>query len=98
MIEYTEILLRLFAPFIPHITEELYSIIFGNNNESIHKKGTWPKYLVIPVNEESIKIGNDVVEILDVVRKVKAEQQLSLKVPIEKIILRSSTKFTSRFN
>lgn len=42
------------------------------------------------MNEESIKSGNAMVEILDVVRKVKAEQQLSLKVPIDKIVLRSS--------
>jgi valyl-tRNA synthetase len=85
-----EILLRLFAPFMPHITEELYSIIFGNSDQSIHIKGTWPKCFVIPMNEESIKSGNAMVEILDVVRKVKAEQQLSLKVPIDKIVLRSS--------
>ena len=85
-----EILLRLFAPFMPHVTEELYSIIFGNSKQSIHNKGMWPKHLLIPVNEESIKLGNDIVEILDVVRKAKAEQQLSLKVPIDKIVIRSS--------
>jgi valyl-tRNA synthetase len=93
-----EILLRLFAPFIPHVTEELYSIIFGNDKQSIHSKGTWPKYLLIPVNEHSVKIGNDIVEILDVVRKVKAEQQLSLKVPIDKIVIRSSDNLINDAN
>ncbi len=93
-----EILLRLFAPFMPHVTEELYSIIFGNDKQSIHSKGTWPKYLLIPVNEYSVKIGNDIVEVLDVVRKVKAEQQLSLKVPIDKIVIRSSDNLINDSN
>lgn len=93
-----EILLRLFAPFMPHVTEELYSIIFGNDKQSIHSKGTWPKYLLIPMNEHSVKIGNDIVEILDVVRKVKAEQQLSLKVPIDKIVIRSSDNLINDAN
>jgi valyl-tRNA synthetase len=84
-----EIILRLFAPFIPYVTEELYSIIFGEKHGSIHKKNTWPSYSLIPYDDNYEQVGNDIVEILDVVRRVKAEKQLSLKVPIEKIVIKS---------
>ncbi len=82
-----EMLLRLFAPFIPHITEELYSIVFAKR-DSIHAKGNWPNYKLMAFNEHSQKIGDDIVEILDVVRKIKAERKLSLKAPVQKIVIK----------
>lgn len=82
-------LLRLFAPFIPHITDELYHIVFSST-DSIHSKNTWPKSDNLVCSESALSIGDDIIEILDLVRKEKAERQLSLKVAIEKIYIRSS--------
>ncbi|ABV75318.1 valyl-tRNA synthetase [Rickettsia akari str. Hartford] len=75
-----QILLKLFAPFIPHITEELYQILYSEN--SIHVKGNW-------VNYGDLHYGIDVTQsegliaILDIVRKFKAENNLSIKAPIK---------------
>ncbi len=74
-------ILRLFAPFVPHITEELYSHIFESKN-SIHKRGNWPIATNYPVNEQAEKTGIAAVSILEAVRKIKAEQKVSIKTPI----------------
>jgi len=83
-----ETLLRLFAPFTPHITEELYSHIFDDKyeaNGSIHKSGTWPNADILPLDEESEQIGINSVEILNVVRKIKADKNISIKWPISNL-------------
>lgn len=76
-------ILKLFAPFLPHITEEIYNTIFDQN--SIHRRGNWPQLNKYIYNEEAEKIGQAAVGILNVVRKFKAEQNLSLKATIEQL-------------
>lgn len=77
-------LLKLFAPFVPHITEELYQAIF-DTNDSIHSQNTWPNYDNFIYDEMSVKSGEALVSILEYVRKYKAEKNISIKFPIEKI-------------
>lgn len=74
-------ILRLWAPFVPHITEELHSIIF-ESAESIHARGSWPK-LDFVVDEAALKCGEQSVKILDEVRKYKSEKEVSIKFPIK---------------
>ncbi len=73
-------ILKLFAPFTPHITEELYSHIFDENN-SIHSQGNWPDGSDFKIDEESEKVGKYAVEILEQIRKIKAEANVSIKKP-----------------
>lgn len=73
-------LLQLFAPFIPHITEEIYQILYSR--ESIHKKGTWPKEQSNGLSADLAQVDK-VIEILDLVRKAKAEKNLSIKAEIK---------------
>ncbi|MEG8229588.1 valine--tRNA ligase [Candidatus Rickettsia tasmanensis] len=73
-------LLKLFAPFMPHITEELYQILYSEN--SIHVKGSWVNYSDLNY-EIDAKGAEGLLEILDIVRKFKAEQNLSIKAPIK---------------
>lgn len=75
-----QVLLKLFAPFLPHITEELYQILYSEN--SIHVKGNWVNYGGLKYNIDA-KGAEGLLEILDEVRKFKAEKNLSIKAPIK---------------
>jgi valyl-tRNA synthetase len=70
-------ILKLLAPFIPHITEEIYAIIFHDEfaqKKSIHARGNCaklPENLPI-INQENIeKIGEELLAIIFEVRKFK---------------------------
>ncbi|MFV9875303.1 MAG: valine--tRNA ligase [Rickettsiales endosymbiont of Dermacentor nuttalli] len=76
-------ILRLFAPFLPHVTEEIYNSLF--TQESIHIRGNWPKLTNYIYNEEAEQVGIKCIGILNVVRKIKAEQNVSLKTSIEQL-------------
>ena len=73
-------LLKLFAPFMPHITEELYQTLYSEN--SIHVKGNWINYddLNYEIDAKGVE---GLLEILDIIRKFKAENNLSIKAPIK---------------
>ncbi len=75
-----ERLLRLWAPFVPHITEELHNIIFASG-ASIHSRGCWPK-ADLDEDEVAEKIGIEAVAVLEEVRKFKSEKGVSIKFPI----------------
>lgn len=80
-------LLKLFAPFVPHITEELFSHIFEAEYAmvgSLHARGTWPDARTFPLDEDAEKAGADALEILEAIRKFKSEQKVSIKVPLER--------------
>lgn len=77
-------ILKLFAPFIPHVTEEIYQHIFEHNALSIHERGLWPKTDHFFMDDNALQvIDNEFITILDLVRKIKAEQNLSIKAEIE---------------
>ena len=73
-------ILRLFAPFVPHVTEELYSHLFSD--ASIHSRGMWPKEEEYPVDEEIEISSNACIDVLESVRKMKSERNVSIKFPI----------------
>ncbi|MCB2081108.1 MAG: class I tRNA ligase family protein, partial [Rickettsiales bacterium] len=80
-----EAVLRLFAPIVPHVTEELYSHIFEENYAkigSLHARKSWPDAAQYPVDESAEATGIATVSVLNVVRKMKADQNVSLKWPI----------------
>lgn len=82
-------ILKLAAPIIPHLTEEIYQQRFSKdeNCKSIHLS-TWPE-IKIELNKETKKIeetGNVAIEIISKVRQAKAKAQKSLKAEIILII------------
>ena len=81
-------LLQLFAPIIPHITEELFHAVYSSKT-SIHGKFMWPDYNLVPYNEEMIAHGNYMLEAIELVRKAKAERNLSVKAPLGKVIIQA---------
>lgn len=75
------ILLKLFAPFLPHITEELYNILYSNNNESIHAQSGWPSLEAHFEGFDSSEC-NILLSIIELVRKIKAHDNLSIKAEV----------------
>jgi valyl-tRNA synthetase len=94
-------ILKLLAPFIPHITEEIYATIFADEfaqKQSIHARGNFaklPENLTI-INQENIeKIGEELLAIIFEVRKFKSEKNLSMKVPIAILEIASKIDLSS---
>ena len=84
-------ILKLFAPIMPHITEELYQAHFKNyeKKKSIHLT-FWPKYDSKLINKKLEKEGEEVIEIISKIRHFKTSNQKSLK---EEIILTLPIKY-----
>ena len=78
-------LLCLFAPYMPHVTEELYQKLY--DAKSVHSRGNWPNIKEQYKNDQMIALGDTAVSILDVVRKEKAKRKTSMKTPISLITL-----------
>ncbi|HEU5047752.1 MAG TPA: valine--tRNA ligase [Rickettsiales bacterium] len=81
-------ILRLFAPFVPHVTEELYTHLFDGQG-SIHRCGNWPKAEAYPADDNAEQSGIYCVSILEAIRKAKSERQVSIKFPVQELVLAS---------
>lgn len=80
-------ILKLYAPFTPHVTEELYAHIFADEYAragSLHAMGQWPKAEDYLLDENAIRIGKDAVIILEAIRSEKSEAKKSIKYPVER--------------
>jgi valyl-tRNA synthetase len=86
-------ILQLYAPYLPHITETIYqefyaqheallrSTSFEGQAPSIHQTRYQDVQILYNFADEAEAI-NDVIAIATQVRKLKSEQQLSLKTPL----------------
>ena len=87
---YTALLtiLKLFAPIMPHITEEIFNLYYSEkeNVKSIHLSG-WPAFDKALVNPDIEELGGIAVELVSEVRKFKSGKGMSLKVEIAKLIV-----------
>ncbi|MBU0460309.1 MAG: valine--tRNA ligase [Nanoarchaeota archaeon] len=81
-------ILKMIAPIMPHITEEIYHLYFDQkeNAKSIHLS-SWPKYNQQLINADAELAGDLGIDIISAVRKYKSEQQLSLKEEFSELIL-----------
>ena len=86
----TEAFLLLFAPYISHITSAIYRDIF---NKEVHKCGSFAELFAVDFADkqavEDMKTG---LEIINFVRQKKAEMQVSIKVPIKKLVVPAMPK------
>jgi len=75
---------KLFAPFFPHISEEIYYDLYKDleGDVSIHLS-TWPESILI--DEEKEQAGETVKEYIAKVRAWKSEQGIALNAPMSAI-------------
>lgn len=87
-------ILKLYAPFIPHVTEELYSSIFVEAyslHGSIHAMNQWPKHSdYLDANDVVTTLGGMALFALDMARKKKSEAKLSIKFPVKYLKIATS--------
>ncbi|NIA04074.1 MAG: valine--tRNA ligase [Nitrospiraceae bacterium] len=91
LVTYT--ILKLFAPFVPHITEEIYQLFFRlyEDKESIHLQ-QWPKYDEKTYDLESLNKGDIAIEVIGLIRKYKANNHFSMKEPIKRVTIYTKDK------
>ena len=76
--------LRLFAPVMVHITEELYHGVFMETEKhpSIHV-APWPQCDYM--DEEALRLGNMALLVIEEARRWKSENNLSMATPLESV-------------
>ena len=81
-------ILKMAAPIMPHITEEIYHLYFAakEGKKSIHIS-SWPQFEQKLVDEKAELAGDVGVDIINTVRKYKSEQQLSMKEGFSRLIV-----------
>lgn len=88
---YTVLLriLILLAPFTPHIVEEIYQRMYKKYEKWISiTVAEWPK--AEEVNEEDIKRGDVIIDLIASMRHVKHEMRIPLNQPLEKAVIYSA--------
>ncbi|MFO0110701.1 MAG: valine--tRNA ligase [Alphaproteobacteria bacterium] len=79
-------ILKLYAPFVPHVTEELYAHIFAEDyaaKASLHARGMWVRPENYALDEAAIRAGKDAVLILEKIRSKKSDENKSIKYPVQ---------------
>jgi valyl-tRNA synthetase len=90
-------LLKVFAPFIPHICDEIYSMIFAEEfalKQSINARGNWPKSSEILFSQKHLEIGEAALAVIFEVRKFKSEQNISMKTTVKKLAINCETNLS----
>ncbi len=80
--------LKLLAPFAPHITEEIYQAYFAEREgeRSIHVS-SWPAVREELVDERAERDAMYVVGVVEAVRRFKGERGMPLNAPLERLVL-----------
>jgi len=83
-------ILKLMAPIMPYITEEIYQLYFAEKDKkkSIHIS-PWPKYDKTMIDDEAEKLGDLLISAVQHSRRAKADKNISLKSPIKKYLLQA---------
>ena len=88
--------LKLYAIYVPHITEFIYQEFFRQNESSISiHKLYWETEMLI--NEEIIQFGEKLKTIIAETRKYKSEHSLSMKAEIEDVTVMTDGKLADMF-
>lgn len=84
-------ILQLYAPFVPHITEKIYQLLFKQSEDTVSLHiTTLDETRYVYTYEQSVTNVDAMLSIINQVRKLKSEHQLSLKTDIAKLTVCSS--------
>jgi len=80
--------LKLFAPFLPYLTEEIYQLYFRKSEriKSIHR-ASWPEVEKNLIKKELESNGEIMIELIGAIRKSKSEKNYSLKKEVQRLII-----------
>ncbi|MCL4542425.1 MAG: valine--tRNA ligase [Deltaproteobacteria bacterium] len=83
-------MIKIFAPFFPFITEELYLSFYKNfeKNSSIHLTD-WPDYRKELTSQSSVKIIKILLNILEASRKLRTSLNLHQNHTIDKLLIKT---------
>ena len=86
-------ILQMYAPFLPHITEYLYQTVFASSSDSssLHISQL-PQ--AENINEENQQHMNALLSIIAQVRKLKTEQQLALRTELTSLTIYTDSETT----
>ena len=85
--------LRLFAPFLPFVTEEAWS---WWKEGTVHA-ATWPSSVEFSaVTDGDSRLLGEVAEVLMAVRKAKSEAKLSMKAPVARVVVHAGAAAAER--
>ena len=88
--------LHLLAPITPHITEEIYQMMYAEEKgyRSIHLSA-WPTLDEKRMDEEAEKHGDLIMAVITEVRREKAENRMPLNTQIKKLTIYAGGKDTA---
>ncbi|AHL22193.1 valine--tRNA ligase [Thermococcus nautili] len=87
-------LMLLMAPFVPHITEELYQNLFRERvgAKSVHLLD-WPKFREDRLDEEAEKLGELAREIVGAIRRYKNSHGLALNAKLKHVAIYATDSY-----
>lgn len=76
--------LKMLAPVMPHITEEIHSLFFAEREgtESIHTGG-WPEFQAAWRDPAALEAGQAALAVVEGMRKVKSTLKVSVAAPVK---------------
>lgn len=88
--------LKLYAIYVPHITEHIYQNFFRQHEKSISlHRLRWEAEEAF--DDEIILFGEKLKDVISETRKYKTENALSMKAEIEKVVITTDKKFVELF-
>jgi len=85
---------KLFAPFMPHVTEKIYQELFrGTEKHSSIHISEWPKYNSKIFDEQSERAGDLLKTIVSGIRQWKQKKGLPLNAPLKKVVIKVDKEY-----
>jgi valyl-tRNA synthetase len=87
------VITKLFAPILPHITEEVWQTLFRKfeKDESVHLSA-WPEPAKTDIDKKTEEAGDAVVAVISAVRQWKQANQLPLNAELAELTIEADAK------